>query len=68
MSTNNKDRQLKDDLHGILKKHNLGFDEAIQILDEMFYDNYNSAGRTIAYTGSPVSYYKTEHYTKGNSE
>lgn len=64
----NTSSQIKNELHNVLKKHSLGFDEAIEILDEMFYENYNSAGRTIAYTGSPVSYYKTVHRTKGNSE
>ena len=63
-----QDNKIKTELYNVLKKYNLGFEEAIEVLDEMFYENYNSAGRKIAYTGSPVSYSKTVHYTKGNSE
>jgi hypothetical protein len=57
-------RSLKNDLYEVLRKHSVGFDECIEALDEMFYENYNSAGHKISYTGSPVRYYRT----KGNSE
>lgn len=61
---NSVDKDLKSDLYKVLQKHNVGFDECIEVLDEMFYENYNSAGHKVSYTGSPVCYFKT----KGNSE
>jgi len=32
---------LKADLNAVLKKHGIGADEAMIVLDEIFYDRYN---------------------------
>ena len=32
---------LKNDLNAVLKKHGIGVDEAMMVLDEIFYDKYN---------------------------
>lgn len=46
---------LKEDLNNVLKKHGVGADEAMIVLDEIFYDRYNGDKTT-------------HHFTKGNSE
>ena len=47
--------EFKTELYSILRKHDINLDECYNILDEMFYETYNSK-RMPAYT------------TKGNSE
>jgi hypothetical protein len=49
---NNK---FKSELYGILRKHDVNLDECYDILDEMFYETYNSSRMPV-------------HVTKGNSE
>ena len=46
---------LKEDLNNVLKKHGVGVDEAMIVLDELFYDRYHGDKNTY-------------HYTKGNAE
>ena len=33
--------EFKSDLNAVLKKHGIGVDEAMIVLDEIFYDRYN---------------------------
>jgi hypothetical protein len=47
--------EFKTELYSILRKHDINLDECYNILDEMFYETYNSK-RMSVYT------------TKGNSE
>ena len=47
--------EFKNELYGILRKHDVNLDECYDILDEMFYETYNSARMPV-------------HTTKGNSE
>jgi len=46
---NNDVMQFKSDLYDVLRKHGMGIDEAVEALDDLFYDIYNS-GRSTRYT------------------
>jgi hypothetical protein len=41
--------KFKSDLYDVLRKHGMGIDEAMEALDDLFYDIYNS-GRSVRYT------------------
>jgi hypothetical protein len=47
--------EFKIELYNILRKHDVNIEECCDILDEMFYETYNSKRMP-------------EHTTKGNSE
>ena len=66
--TYNANGQLKDDLYKVLEKHSTGIDKAMKVLDEMLHEVHNSEGQKAMYTGSPINYCTTRHYTKSNSE
>jgi len=47
--------EFKIELYDILRKHDVNIDECYDVLDEMFYETYNSRRMPV-------------HSTKGNSE